>query len=190
MIVSNHSHWKCIVFTILFTSIALTLTSQNYWIAYSDPDDLFSVEVPYPVQEIQKRILTGIDTVDVYTYAAKRPDEITTDSIPVDLVLINIADYPEGTFPRDSSALIKSFLQASIESLTLNLKAHLDYQVPIASPANGVKCRLTLYDKSDVVKCILFVYDDRFYTLQVFSPAMQSLHTDIDRILDSFSLAH
>ena len=186
---SNQSLWKLVIHSIVFTALYQPLISQNHWLAYTDPDELFSIQVPYGIKEMQKRILTGIDTVDVYTYASLRPQEIATDSIPINLVLINIADYPEGTFPEDSITLIESFLQASMESLSINLKAHLDYQVPITSPVNGVKCRLTLHDKSDVVKCILFIYEDRFYTLQVFSPTLQSLHPDIDRILDSFSLA-
>lgn len=159
-----------------------SLTGQT-WSSYTDPDSLFAIEAPGNVLIKEKSVLTGIHDLNVFTYYIKGIDED-----PNSLYLINVADYPSGTFPVDSSELVEEFLNESLESLQLNLRGKIDYRQPIHEPAQGFLSRISQHDKDVVVKVKTFIFEDRFYTLQVFTPSDKSLNDSVDRFLHSFRL--
>ena len=166
--------------------LVFLITSAQSWSSYIDPDELFEIEVPGEVEVREKRILTGIDTIDVYSYVIDRSIQGEANF----LYLVNVADYPEGTFPADSVSLIDDFLQASVESLVLNAGGKLDYSAEHGTLSDALKLRISQEDKDTIIKAVVLISKDRFFTLQVFTRKLYSLNKEVDRFLDSFTLLH
>jgi hypothetical protein len=170
----------------ILTFLPLASVFSQSWSIFKDPDQIFEIEIPGEIEQKEKRILTGIDTIDVYSYVVDRSEE----KEPNFLYLVNVADYPEGTFPPDSIQLIEDFLEASVESLVLNLGGNLDYTVSHSLLSDALLLRISQEDKNTIIKAVVLLSKDRFFTLQVFTHKQYSLNEDVDRFLNSFALLH
>ena len=176
---------KCLFY---IASILLLTTSmaagQKDWITYkADAVLSFEVQVPSELGVKTKDITTDLGVMTTTTYA----HEGTNDDMNF-LYVVNVVEYPSGTFPKDSLDLKNEFLEQSIKSMSDGIDGELVYQSEISEEGNGIGrlFRLKYNEGYGVIKGKVFIKDDVFITLQVYTIKEKSLNDEMDLFLDSF----
>lgn len=178
---------KTSIQTILF-SIAIflqinVLQAQESWIRFETKDELsFSVEVPGEMERTEETFKTAVGELNVINYAFQGKEED-----PNYLYLINMVQYPDGTFPSDSIDLIKSYLTNSIESSIDKVEGELIYSSEIEQGA-GQLFRIKYNNGDAIIKGKSLLIKDVFVSLQVFTIEQRSLNDEMDVFLDSFRI--
>ena len=177
------SKWFLLFVGILIQSISLI--GQDDWKIYEDPKGRFKISTPniLELKEHELKTELGILTTDSYIYDAGKE----TDNF---LYTINISNYPDGTFPSDSTDLIEDFLSETILSIKESVSGEIKYTAPLDSPRLGLgKVYRVAYDEGYVIiKGKVFLKNNQFISLQVFTTLKKALNPSIDEFLDTFEL--
>ena len=166
----------------LFTSNVAC--AQDSWINFkADAVLSFEVQVPAIMGVKTKEITTDLGLMTTATYAHEGKDEEANF-----LYVVNVVEYPSGTFPHDSLDLKNEFLDESIESMLIGIDGELVYKSEIAEGKNGLGrlFRVKYNEGYGVIKGKVFIKDDVFITLQVYTIKEKSLNDEMDLFLDSF----
>ena len=171
-----------------FITIISTLSSyaQDEWVEYRSSGDIpFLVESPALLVDKSKTVKTNLGELKTLTYAHQGKEED-----PNYLYVINLTEYPEGTFPTDSLDLISEFLDASVKSCVDGVKGKLTYQADIDDRFNGAGKLFRIKHNEDygIVKGKAFLKDDIFVVIQVFTTREKALNPEMSEFLDSFRL--
>ena len=157
--------------------------AQEDWIKFKGEGDLnFSIDAPGSMNKTSKTLTTAVGELDVLTYDYQGEEEDANY-----LYLINMVQYPEGTFPLDSISLIVDFLDNAIESSIENVKGELLYSTPIENES-GKLFRIKYNDGDAIIKGKVYIRKDVFVSLQVFTVKSKSLNDEMDIFLDSFKM--
>jgi hypothetical protein len=178
-----------IVKKLIQTSIFVFLSSQilfcqKTWVNFAPPGENFEIEVPHEMKDGQKKILTEVGELKPTTWICQGQKGDQNH-----LYLVSYVDYPTDTFHPDSTALIRDFLQASLETHINDLHGTLTYQSEspyITHP--GILYRASYNDNKHVVKSRVILIGDRFYAIQVYTNSEKSLNEDMNKFLYSFRL--
>ncbi len=160
--------------------------AQNGWINFkADAVLSFEIQVPAEMGVKTKEITTDLGPMTTATYAHEGKDEDANF-----LYVVNIVEYPSGTFPLDSLALKNEFLDESIESILIGVDGELVYKSDIADGENGLGrlFRVKYEEGHGIIKGKVFVKDDVFMTLQVYTTKEKSLNDEMDDFLSSFKV--
>ena len=170
-----------IVITIIFSSIATTLSGQE-WKVFQSYEGDFSVMTPGMMEQKRATITTELGDFDVHTLFYNSQDTVSNY-----LYLINFYDLPEEMLPPDSTTLAMEFLLNTMDQSVSDLGGDLQYSTEVEI---GNHPGLMWRSRSDekVVKSRAYVINNRFYMLQVFSVPSKSLNADVDKFLESFTL--
>ena len=160
-----------------------TVFGQSEWITYTSEAPLeFSVYVPGEMKKSNKTIQTAVGELETMTF------EFQGDEDDVNyLYLINLVQYPFGTFHSDSTALMSDYLDNSIQTTvdkvggTLVYSSDIDYE-------NGKLFRIKYNNGDAVIKGKSFIRNDVFVNVQVFTIQNKSLNDEMDVFLDSFKM--
>jgi hypothetical protein len=168
---------------VMFLSVNGT-TAQTIWKKFSPSGQPFEVSVTGEMKNGEKRILTEVGDLHPITwmYQGAKDD-------PNFIYSVSYVDYPEGTFHKDSTALVNELFDASIESNIKSLGGTLVYKSE--SPYGqyqGVIYRASYNDNKAVIKSRMILVNDRFYALQVYTLSEKSLNGDMDKFLNSFRI--
>lgn len=174
--------FTCISLSILiFQNLGYT---QDDWMNYkADAVLSFSVDVPSKMEFESKEIETAIGSLTTQTYSVKGAEEDLNY-----LYLINIVEYPLGTFPADSTDLINEYLSSSINSTVDKVNGELIYSSEIDEKDNGIGKLFRIKHNNDqlIIKGKSFIKKDAFMSIQVFTIQQNSLNDEMDFFLDSF----
>lgn len=97
-----------IVFSLLLsTSVWSQSTNWSNWVTFESRDGAFKMAAPSEPQYLVKEITTSIGAMELHSYMVAPQYD---DQNPNLMYLIEYYDYPEGTFPEDSTALKLFFL--------------------------------------------------------------------------------
>lgn len=160
--------------------------AQESWINFkADAVLSFEVQVPAKMGVKTKEITTDLGLMTTATYAHEGADKDANF-----LYVVNVVEYPHGTFPHDSLDLKNEFLDESIESLLIGIDGELVYKTEIEEEKNGLGRLFRLkYDEGyGVIKGKVFIKDDVFMTLQVYTTKEKSLNDEMDDFLNSFKV--
>jgi len=101
--------------------------------------------------------------------------------------VVSYSDYPEGMIPKDSINIRDEFLASSMEAAAESLKGQLVYAEPeTQQEIHGLRGRIEYAEGAAVMRTKMFFHNDRFYSVQVFSTAANSLNKDSEKFLGSF----
>jgi hypothetical protein len=172
-----------LAFTVfLFLGINLSYAQED-WIKFKGEGDLaFSVDAPASLIKSLKTLTTAVGDLEVLTYEYQGEEEDANY-----LYLINMVQYPEGTFPPDSTELIVDYLTNAIESSAENVKGELIYSTPIDNKF-GKLFRIKYNGGEAIIKGKVFIRKDVFVSIQVFTISSKSLNNEMDIFLDSFRM--
>ncbi|MBK9254807.1 MAG: hypothetical protein IPM42_04910 [Saprospiraceae bacterium] len=157
--------------------------SQSDWKKFSPDGHKFSLMAPGEMKYGEKNIITDVGPLKLITYLhqSKKDD-------PNHLYIINYVDYPEGTFHPDSTEVLNEFFDITISQNVKDLGGELVYKTEISSGTTPGQLYRVNYNKNSAsLKSKIFLYGDRFYSLQVYSSMDKSLNADIDHFLNSLS---
>lgn len=160
------------------------LVFQKSWVENISYEGNFKVFAPGEMthRQISKDTPVGELTYHSMFYEAGDEDDNA-------LYLISWVDYPEGSLHSDSVDLVKSFLDATVETAVLNVDGKLMYQSD--EKVQGFPARYWRIDYNNgtaVIKTRAFVAGRRFYSLQVASKKVKNLNSAVDQFFDSFKL--
>jgi len=111
------------------------------------------------------------------------------DQNPNLMYLIEYYDYPEGTFPEDSTALKLFFYEQTAQATSYEIGGTLSYSSESSVDGiDGFLYRCQYKNDAYVMKSRMFFVGDRFYHIKVYSEKEFSLNDEMDWYLDSFKL--
>ena len=174
--------YRCAIFVSFLVVPGLVL-SQDDWVKFEADEVLtFSIDAPGEMEESSKSIKTAIGDLKALTYAYQGGEDDANY-----LYLINLVQYPEGTFPKDSVDLVDEYLNSAILTSTEKVNGELVYSAELDYDT-GKLFRIKYNDGNAVVKGKAFIKSDVFISLQVFTVKGQSLNREMDYFLDSFKV--
>lgn len=153
------------------------------WKTYKDFNGRFSVEIPCEtMNETQQTIPTPIGNIDYHSFVCTPQDANAENK----LYLVSYTEYPEGTIHPDSTDLIKTLYQETIQSATKSVNGTLTYETDINHKGvNGKFWRIDYNKGKAVMKSRAFIIKNRFYIIQVATIKARSRNVEADKFLDS-----
>jgi len=170
---------------LLFIFLSQIVTAQAGWEKYvSDMDASFSIEAPSKLISKFSNAETSLGEFPTMIYALEgNSDDLNK------LYQINQIDYPEGSFPTDSTDLMKFYLSSAIDNTMYSLEGSLVYSNDLSHLGDAAKLfRISYNDGKAIVKGKCLIYRDTYYMLTVYSHKDDSLNSDMDYFLNSFEL--
>jgi hypothetical protein len=168
---------------ILLSSFAVTVLT---WKEYKSFDGKFRVITPTgEMTEKIKKIKTGLGDVAYHTFM-ERPEEKNPDCV---FYVVNYCDYPQGTFPADSTELINEFLNETVNESVKAVHGLLTYQSDVQLLTHKGKIWRVQYNGVHAfIKSKCFLVGDRFYLVQTMMKKEKSMNPSADKFLDSFQV--
>jgi hypothetical protein len=179
---------KLYIGLILFivTSGFITLkTTPSVWKELRHLEGRFRVLVPNDMTEKKQKIKTELGEIDYHQFIYQ-PTEKNPDNV---FYLVNYCDYPKGTFNPDSTDLINTFLNETVESSAKSVMGKVSYQGDIyLSKSKGKIWRVQYNNDKALIKSKCYLVNDRFYLIQTMMVKEKSLNPSADKFLDSFDV--
>ena len=172
---------------ILILILGVLQPDANLYVA---EDGSFSIVSPGAFTEKYQKLTTDIGEIEVFTLLCQ-PD---IDEDPNFLYLINYYDYPVGFDDQDDDISEEEFLKKlfdeSIDQSVTSLNGNLLYSsnIILQENYNGRLNRISYNDGDSIVKSKMFLVDNRFYFIQVYTTKVNSLNSTMDQFLDSFKV--
>jgi hypothetical protein len=169
----------CFLWLIVASNIS---SAQQEWRSFTPKGERFEILVPGEMKSGEKKLLTEIGEIHPITWIYEGKSDENNN-----LYMISYVDYPESMFHEDSLALIKEFLEVSMETHIEDLKGDLVYKSD--APYGlfpGIIYRASYNSNKHVVKSRMILIGNRFYALQVYTTSEKSLNNDMNRFLESF----
>ena len=160
------------------------------WVLFVDPNEQFEVSVPDSVILTTTKVHTPLGELEYVVVTSKKVSEDT-----VVLYTLSYCDYPEGIFHRDSTELIALFFDETVTQAVESVDGILLYSedVPYSANYGGGKYPTRIWkivsNKLDIhVKSKAMIVGNRYYCLQVATPASKSVHNGGNKFFDSFKV--
>jgi len=103
--------------------------------------------------------------------------------------MVSYCDYPQGSFPADSTALLEEFFATTIETAASAVDGEVIYTTDIQLKEHpGKFWRINYLDGKAVIKTKAYMVGERYYAVQVISYREGNINTAADRYFDSFHL--
>lgn len=155
------------------------------WVKYADFNGGFSILAPQALEEKIDTISTDLGAIAYHTlfYA---PNDESADNL---VYMVSYCDYPESTFPKDSTELISNFFDATIEEAAASVNGKVVYSADIKiNDFPGRIWRIHYLNEKAMIKTKAFLVNNRYFAVQVVTWRDKSLNHVADRFLDSFQL--
>lgn len=155
------------------------------WKEFISYEGRFRVLVPANMESGETDIDTELGPITYHTVYCQESGEEVDNYV----YMVSYCDYPEFSMHSDSTELLKSFFDATIESATQSVQGELMYSSDITmKDYPGKIWRINYNDNDATIKTKAFVVGNRFYTVQTISLKNKGLNPSIDKFLDSFEL--
>lgn len=159
-------------------------------LTYVADDGSFSVQSPGAFTEKYQELTTDIGDIEVFTLLC----QTDINEHPNFLYLINYYDYPpgfkDGEEEESEADFINNLFNESIDQSVTNLSGNLLYStnITLQDSYEGRLNRISYNDGASIVKSKMFLVDNRFYFIQVYTTKENSLNEPMDEFLDSFQV--
>lgn len=171
---------------VLSTSVWSQSTNWSNWVTFESRDGAFTMAAPSEPEYLVKEITTSIGAMELHSYMVAPQYD---DQNPNLMYLIEYYDYPEGTFPEDSTALKLFFYEQTAQATSYEIGGALSYSSESSVDGiDGFLYRCQYKNDAYVMKSRMFFVGDRFYHIKVYSEKESSLNDEMDWYLDSFKL--
>jgi hypothetical protein len=154
------------------------------WQTTDDIEGRFSITIPGPFDHRIDTLTTAVGEQLYHTYFYQVPKGERAENL---IYVLSYVDYPEGTFPADSTDLIASFFTATEESAAETLRGEIVYATDrqtLGFP--GRLWRINYRDGEATARTLAFLVDRRYYELKTFALTNSGLGESTDRFFDSF----
>lgn len=159
-------------------------------VLYLAEDGSFSIVSPGPFTEKYQELSTDIGDIEVFTLLC----QTDLKDNPNFLYLINYYDYPPGFRDQEASDseadFINNLFDESIDESVTSLGGKLLYStdIKLQDQHDGRLNRVSYNNGDSIVKSKMFLVDNRFYFIQVYTTKDNSLNILMDEFLDSFKV--
>lgn len=161
----------------------LTFLAQLNWDLFTSKEGNFSILSPAKLEENKQLIPSELGKIEYYTFSCHFEDPKESNFAYV----VSYSDYPKDMIPQDSVKILEEFLASSMEAAAESLNGQIVYSQPETQQSiNGLIGRIEYADGAAVMRTKMFFHNDRFYSLQVFSTAANSLNKESEKFLGSF----
>jgi hypothetical protein len=166
-------------------SVALMSFSQfSPWREFKNFEGKFRVIVPDgQMTEKVSKMKTDVGELNYHTFLNKPIDKSPENVFYV----VNYCDYPEGSFPPDSTDLILDFLNTTVESSAKAVGGTVTYSGDLdIKNSKGKIWRVQYNGDRALIKSKCFIVGDRFYLVQTMTLKEKAMNPSADKFLDSF----
>ena len=137
------------------------------------------------VQKVDS-IDTEVGKLAYHTYFHQPTDPKSAENL---FYMVSYVDYPEFTVHSDSSALLESFFETTIESAVEAVDGNLLYSTDTNLDGfPGKLWRIEYLEGKVVIKTRGFVVKNRYYNIQTIAFKEKSINLAAERFFDSFYL--
>jgi hypothetical protein len=155
------------------------------WQEYTSLEGRFRILAPGEMTQKVDTVSTEVGTLAYRTVFHQSPAK-DADNL---FYMVSYCDYPEGTFPADSSALLEEFFATTIEAAAASVDGEMIYTTDIQLKDHpGKFWRINYLDGKAVIKTKAYMVGDRYYAVQVISYKEGNINAAADRFFDSFHL--
>lgn len=176
-----HIHFKILFFILT----VISLFENSNWQKFTSEEGRFSVMIPGEFVRSDKLVNTDIGEMPCTSFVFQDTFKFSKNK----LYVINYCDYPVNTFHRDSIDLIEELLEISVVQENENLRGQITYDHKKRIEGYpGRMFRINYNNGNIVLKSKIFLVQDRFYTIKVYTEYKKSLNFDIDKFFNSFRL--
>lgn len=160
-------------------------STDTPWVKYADYSGGFSILAPQGLEEKIDTISTNLGDIPYHTLFYASSDDGADNLV----YMVSYCDYPENTFPRDSTELISNFFDATIEEAASSVNGKVVYSAEIKiNDYPGRIWRIHYLNEKAMIKTKAFLVNNRYFAVQVVTWREKSLNAMADRFLDSFQL--
>jgi len=179
------------IFFLLFATYWGTPPSiVEEWVLFVDPKEQFEVSVPDSAILTSTKVNTALGVLEYVVVTSK---EMSADTVL--LYTVSYCDYPEGVFDRDSTELIELFFDETVAQAVESVEGkllyseNLSYSISYGGGIYPTRLWKITSEKLDIhIKSKAMLVNDRYYCLQVTSPASVSVNNSGKRFFDSFKV--
>lgn len=169
----------------LFLLFINTIFLWTGWQEYTSLEGRFRILTPGEITQKVDTVSTEVGTIAYHTFYYQSPAK-DADNL---FYMVSYCDYPEGTFPADSTALLEEFFATTIEAATTAVDGKMIYTTDIQLENHpGKFWRINYLDDKAVIKTKAFMVGDRYYAVQVISYQEGNINEAANRFFDSFHL--
>lgn len=177
---------------VLFAITALSLpffsiAQSDLWEEFKSFEGRFRVLAPEALKPAVDTVETPVGALTYHTYYYQPPrEEKSAENL---MYMVSYCDYPEGSIHADSTELLETFFETTMESGAFSINGELIYQTERnLGGAKGAYWRIDYLKGDAVLKTWALVDGSRFYSVQTATVATRSLNRSSDRFFDSFTL--
>lgn len=183
----TYTQFKIISFFVLGVYCPCVAWSQTFsaWIPTNSYDGRFQILSPGLMIEKTDSIETPLGKL-AYRVHFYQPEDKKADNL---LYMVSWCDYPDGSLPADSTALIEAFFDATMESAAFSVKGTVVYSDAFKmEDYPGRIWRIDYLDGNAIIKTRAFVAGNRYYAIQTVSRKERHLNAFGEHFFDSFRL--
>jgi hypothetical protein len=167
---------------ILLISFALYFTT---WEEYINYEGRFRILTPGALTLKVDTVETAVGKIAYHTFYLQTMEK-GADNL---FYMVSYCDYPENTFPTDSTALIEAFFQNTVEAAGESVKGNVMYASDFQlQDFPGKIWRIDYLDGKAVIKTKALLVNDRFYSIQTISHRDKNINHDGEKFLESFRI--
>lgn len=164
-----------------------SVAQSDTWDEFKAFEGRFRVLAPAALKQAVDTVDTPVGALTYYTYYYQPPEE--EKSAENLMYMVSYCDYPEGSIHADSTELLASFFETTMESGAFSINGELVYHTERnLGEAKGTYWRIDYLKGDAVLKTWALVDENRFYSIQTATVATRSLNRSSDRFFDSFAL--
>ena len=173
------------LFLLLAGLVLMSWMPIEDWKTFKDYDGRFSVLVPGELEKRSTAIDTEIGTLTYHSFVYQSKDEEADNLV----YMVSYCDYPEQTIHSDSTELIQSFFETTLESSVKSVEGELVYETDVTMDNfPGKHWRVNYNGDKATIKTKAYVVGRRYYSVQAITYKYKSLNPSMDKFLDSFRL--
>ena len=176
------------IFSVSSLLIMLLLTSFKHhdWKEYTPEHGKCAVLMPGQPTIEEKIVHTELGEIklNIFMY---QPARNSDDNL---IYSMSYADYPEGSsIHSDSTEILKDFFNKSRDGAIANIQGKLLSETSESIQGYpGREQRIAVKNGLAIVRFRSFLVKNRFYNLQVITPAANNFNKSINRFMNSFKL--
>jgi hypothetical protein len=184
--VSNSNNQKQMKKIIIAIAAVVTLVSfaPPEWMQFRNIDGRFKVLTRGAMTEKMAFIETDLGSIETHTFVYQ-PEEQEENLV----YMIMYYDFPEGSMHSDSTELIKTFFDTTVEEATASVKGTLIYENAMEHEGYPARqWRINYLENKAVIRSRAFIVKNRFYLLQTIGLTEVEQNNVTDFYLNSFRL--
>lgn len=162
------------------------MLTQTAWEEYISLSGKFKILTPSSLVEQVDTIQTEVGDLAYHTFFHQTSSKEETDNT---IFMVSYCDYPEGIIFADSSGLVDTFFEETMQAAAESVDGEILYSTDIQKDDNpGKQWRIDYLDGEAIIRTKAFLVKNRYYSIQTISNKKQKSWGDNNQFFDSFEL--